>query len=69
MSAKKLIKIAEDKGLSIGRNRSNEYRYGYSNGQEYKQFTFFGTWSEFSKFIAEVVAPQPGSKMFNEVAK
>lgn len=69
MNTKKLTKVANDKGYSVGRKKSNHYYYGYSNGQEYREFDFLGTWHHFVKFISETVAPQPGSEVMKELLK
>lgn len=63
MSTKQLQQIAKDKGIFTGRKYSGVYYYGYSDGSKIHEFEFHGAWQQFSKFIAEMVAPQPGSKM------
>lgn len=67
MSAKELIEVAKSKGLGVGRNRSRIYSYCYVRNGQHCEFIFEGTWNQFCKFIVHEVAPQVGSKIFNEI--
>jgi hypothetical protein len=51
MDAKTLIKIAESKGIGIGRNRPGEYSYWYYDEGGFHAQYFIGNWSEFVRHI------------------
>lgn len=51
MSARELINLASKNGYSVGRTRSNLYRYGTHESGRYVEREFTGSWSEFCKFM------------------
>ena len=52
MTAKELIKIAERKGYSIGRDGKNKYYYSWASkmGRSHER-EFLGTFQEFVRFV------------------
>jgi len=59
LSTDKLIEIANEAGISIGRHRSEEYYYSRDIGNgERREFTFLGTWDEFCHLILALANKQ-----------
>lgn len=55
MAAKDLIKLAERKGYSVGRNGKNRYYYSWVSkvGRNHER-EFNGTFQQFAKFVKEL---------------